>query len=399
MRIIGLRVCALAGLATACVAAIAAPSRTVAVHAAARGYRAVPVRVLLSPPAGIRTAVVSLGSRSVEAQCEPAGDKLAVTWIVRDLKKGERRSYRVTFGPAKASAVRHSVRRAGQNVDVMLGGQLFARYDATTGPNKPYFHPVYAPGRRLVVRGYPVATRPGETSDHIHHRGLWFTHGSVNGEDYWAETQSRTVNTGYQGLVGGPIYAAFTATTDWISKEGKRIAQDTREVTAYDLDGCRILDISITMKPVGEALVFGDTKEGSFGLRLADSMRLRGGDGHIVNSEGLTDGATWGKRAAWVDYSGTVDGATVGVAILEHPSSFRHPTYWHVRDYGLFTANPFGMHDFEQGMSANAGVHTVPVGGSLELRYRVLVHMGAAKDAAIAERWAEYADPPRVTVR
>ena len=50
---------------------------------------------------------------------------------------------------------------------------------------------------------------------------------------------------------------------------------------------------------------------------------------------------TWptrgGKASPRVDYVGPGSrGQTVGVAILNHPESFRYPTTWHVRDYGLF---------------------------------------------------------------
>ena len=45
----------------------------------------------------------------------------------------------------------------------------------------------------------------------------------------------------------------------------------------------------------------------------------------------------------------------MGIAILNHPASFRYPTYWHVRDYGLFAANPFGLHDFKWGENKDEG--------------------------------------------
>lgn len=159
------------------------------------------------------------------------------------------------------------------------------------------------------------------------------------------------------------------------------------------------MDVAITVRPVGKAIVFGDTKEGSFGLRLADSMRVRGGDGRIVNSEGQRDTAAWGKRAAWVDYYGTVEGETIGVAIFDHPKSFRHPTYWHVRDYGLFAVNPFGIHDFDRGQPADAGNHTVSPGESLRLMYRLIFHRGSTEEARIADLWAQYTEPPVVVVR
>src|SRR6185295_2116583 len=116
-------------------------------------------------------------------------------------------------------------------------------------------------------------------------------------------------------------------------------------------------------------VVFGDTKEGSFGVRMASSIRVDSKQGgEIVNSDGLTNQAAWGKPAAWVDYHGPVDGQQVGLAILNHPSSFRYPTYWHVRTYGLFAANPFGLHDFTGSAQA---AYVLPANQSFTLRYRV----------------------------
>ena len=102
------------------------------------------------------------------------------------------------------------------------------------------------------------------------------------------------------------------------------------------------MDFEITLKASNGELTFGDTKEGTMAVRLAETMRLKGkaGQGHIVNSAGVRDGQTWGKRAEWCDYYGPVEGRTVGIAIFDHPKNPRHPTWWHVRDYGLFAANP-----------------------------------------------------------
>ena len=107
----------------------------------------------------------------------------------------------------------------------------------------------------------------------------------------------------------------------------------------------------------------------------------------------------WGKRATWVDYYGPVEGATVGVAMLDHPRNLRHPTWWHVRDYGLFAANPFGIHDFEPQQPAGAGDHALPAGGTLTFRYRVFLHNGTTAEARIADVWTAYAEPPKVEVK
>jgi len=112
--------------------------------------------------------------------------------------------------------------------------------------------------------------------------------------------------------------------------------------------------------------------------------------GHIINSEGVRDEATWGKRAAWCDYYGPVEGKIVGIAIFDHPQNPRHPTWWHVRDYGLFAANPFGRHDFEKLPDKTAGNLVVPAGQSITFRYRFYVHEGDEKQSKVAERYADY---------
>jgi len=140
----------------------------------------------------------------------------------------------------------------------------------------------------------------------------------------------------------------------------------------------------------------GDTKEGGIlSIRVASSMDAKGA-GRIENSYGgIGEAECWGKRAHWVDYSGPVEGATVGFAVYDHPTSFRHPTYWHVRNYGLFTANPFGLHDFY----ANRGIdgsHVLQEGARLRFKYRILIHQGSTAQARVADRYHDYSTPPKV---
>jgi hypothetical protein len=298
-----------------------------------------------------------------------------------------------------------SLRREGANVAFFVDGKLFTRYDTTTGPNKPYFYPLNTPGGRQVVRHGPVEPGKiaGETTDHPHHRGLWFTHGLMNDVDFWLEGKGagRTVHTGYATLESGPNAGHMVATTDWLAPDGKKLAEDRRDVRVSKAANGYVLDFVIAVKAVGRPLVWGDTKEGTFALRVADSMRVnpgggKTGEGRIVTSTGVEDAAAWGKPAVWVDYVGPVDGQTVGVALVDHPRNPRHPTPWHVRDYGLFAANPFGLHDFDPAKKDDpkAGEMVTPEGESVTFRYRVLVHDGplAAKDLdAEAARFARTA--------
>jgi hypothetical protein len=158
----------------------------------------------------------------------------------------------------------------------------------------------------------------------------------------------------------------------------------------------RIIDFDITITAEQDKVLFGDTKEGTFGIRVPEVMAVETKKGgQFVNAEGkIGEGEAWGKRSPWVDYTGILDGEKVGIAILNHPSSFRYPTYWHVRNYGLFAANPFGVHDFEKLQDTTVGNLALSKGESFTCRYRVLFHKGDEKEANIAEAFKEYAEKP-----
>jgi hypothetical protein len=112
---------------------------------------------------------------------------------------------------------------------------------------------------------------------------------------------------------------------------------------------------------------------------------------HIITSGGATDQAAWGTRAKWVTYHGPdPQGHAVSVTIFDHPQNLRHPTWWHSRDYGLFAANPFGIHDFEKGGDKAKGNHLLAHGQTLVLRYRVLIESGGPDQAKLAEMHAAF---------
>jgi Family of unknown function (DUF6807)/3-keto-disaccharide hydrolase len=387
---------------TAAPAAKASQEYAVTVSAPNHAYLEAPVAVTVDAPRGSAAVTVWQGAKMVPSQAHWEGDRAHVTWMVRDLKQGGTVRYRLAFEkdarPLPAAGVR--IVRSGENLDIRVNDELFTRYDTTTGPNKPYFYPINGPGGKRITRHYPLETVAGESRDHPHHRGMWFTHFVVNGVDYWSEgpRAGKTVHRKYEGIESGPVYGAFRAVTDWIAPDGKKPLEDVRDVRVYNIPEGRLMDIAVAVRATEGPVTFGDEKDGLFGLRVADTMRVKGGMGHIEMSTGIKDGDAWGKRADWVDYYGPVDGATVGVAIFDHPQNLRHPTWWHARDYGLFTANPFGIHDFE-GKPAKTGDYTLPAGETITFRYRLLFHNGTTAEAHIADVWNAYADPPRVEIQ
>jgi hypothetical protein len=246
-----------------------------------------------------------------------------------------------------------------------------------------------------------------EKHDHPHQRSMWFTHGDVNGIDFWTETISYKPGKFPEGKRLGSVVhrdflvveardgkAVIRTANDWVDAQGKKQCEDVRTVTCSAEGDMRIVDFDITLKASDGPVTFGDTKEGAFGIRVPTSMDVDSKPGgKIVNSEGLTDKDAWGKPARWVDYHGPVDGEQLGIAVLNHPSSFRYPTPWHVRTYGLFAGNPFGLHEFDS--KAESGAKTLESGETLSLSYRVILHLGDEKSAGIQGAFDQYARTKR----
>ncbi len=287
-------------------------------------------------------------------------------------------------------------------IEIDVDGKPFSTLFFGPETHKPYMHPLRSPSGKVVTRGYPMVDLPGEPKDHPHHRGLWFTHGEVNGLDFWApetgkgEKKGRVVLNKVVSVKSGKKSGSMTLLFDWKAPDGKTLLTETRTMTIHSDPKLRMVDLDIELKAGSEKVVFGDTKEGTFAIRLAPALneptwKRHPGNGKMISAEGGEgEKQVWGKRSPWVDYSGTLDGEKLGIAIFDHPSNPKHPTYWHSRSYGLFAANIFGEHDFYADKSRDGSV-TVEPGKSLRFRYRVVIHPGDTREAGIAGLYRQYA--------
>jgi len=302
---------------------------------------------------------------------------------------------------AKAQTARRP-RRGGvkitehdEKVTVEINGKLFTEYRFKDA-QRPYFYPVIGPTGVPIIRHFPITPgldKGGDRDDHPHHKSLWFTHGDVNGVDFWADGDSKgkVVHDKFVQISSGPKTGVIKSQNSWKAADGKVVCTDTRTHRFTSGPNEQTIDFEVTIHASHGKLTFGDTKEGSMAIRLAPTMRLHGkvAQGHIVNSAGQRDGDTWGKRAAWCDYHGPVEGKVVGVAIFDHPDNPRHPTWWHVRDYGLFAANPFGVSYFEK-KPRGTGDLTVEAGESVTFKWRLYIHTGNEKEGKVAEHYRAY---------
>jgi Methane oxygenase PmoA len=292
--------------------------------------------------------------------------------------------------------------RDGNQVDVQIGGRPFTTYHFDPAVAKPYLSPLRSAQDTIVTRQFPmVPDIAGEDRDEPHQRAMYFAHGDINGFDFWGEaafvrwsdhpasTFGRTVFRTLDEIRGGPDAGTLRATFDLVTPGGP-IAEETQTYRFQGDERSRTIDCEFRLSANHGPITMGDTKEGTFAIRVAHA--LDSPQGHMVNSLGASgEKAVWGRRADWVDYSGRVAQEDVGIAIFDHPQNLRAPTYWHARGYGLFAANPFGLKPFT-GDRRQDGTHVIPAGGSLVLRYHVLIHHGDPQQAGVPEAYRQFAE-------
>lgn len=307
---------------------------------------------------------------------------------------------------SRADDERISFMQMKGTVPVHIEGDLFTRLNYTHQGGKPFLFPIIGPTGASMTRSFPMVEGiDGESKDHPHHRGLWFAHGNISGIDYWHSggENGHTHVRDLPDFQGDSILIRAR-----MLPEGNVDQPQATMLTQLDFSidhrSDRIIDYGIHFPGEGheQALTFGDTKEGTMAIRLHPALRLKGdiATGHCINSEGDTDGDCWGKRAKWVAYWGVIDGQTCGVAVFDHPTNLRHPTWWHARDYGLVAANPFGVSDFENRRPRGDGDYTLEADQTLTLHYRFVFFAGTAEEADIAgkyDAWVEEtaADEPQ----
>ena len=311
----------------------------------------------------------------------------------------------------EAEAMIELTRQAGDRVLVTVDGKPFTEYrpggEADGGGHLPYLYPIHGPSGQALTRNWPMAEGEGEEQDHPHHRSLWFAHGAVGladgskRHDFWTGRDgSAIVHRQVLAFESGETGVLRTASA-WVAPGGEAVLRDERTMRFHTGaleagQAWRAIDFDIRLRAGDEAVVLGDTKEGTMAIRVAPTLRHQGDHaaGEMLNSEGVEGVDVWGKRAAWVHYSGPVDGRPVGIAIFDHPGNFRHPTWWHARAYGLFAANPFGVHDFERAKKGT-GDWTIPAGGELRLRYRLLFHDGEVSPEQLNDEFRRYGAGPK----
>lgn len=262
-------------------------------------------------------------------------------------------------------------------VDVLIHDQPFTSLLYPDSLEKPVLFPVFAPDQQLVTRGFPLAPRAGDPTDHPHHIGIWLNFENLNQLDFWNNSYAipakdkahygrivtRQVKLGKGGKRGVLVYQA-----DWVAPSGERIVTEKTELIFSGDNRMRRID-RITKLTAAQDAFFKDAKDGLLGFRVDKELQLPTAD--YLNSEGLRGDSVWSKRARWCRLSARMGKDTVAIVILDHPENIGYPSYWHARGYGLFAVNPLGAAIFSQEKDRR-DLH-LKKGESVRFHYTILI--------------------------
>lgn len=292
-------------------------------------------------------------------------------------------------------------------VDVTIDGKPFTSYMYPREEKKPYLYPLRTAKGTVVTRGWPLEPRPNERVDHPHHIGMWFNYGDVNGLDFWnnsnaipADRAPRMGTVVHKRVIeakSGGDKGELNVEMDWVDSKGTLLLKEnTRFIFRGDATS-RTIDRITRLTAMKEPVVFGESKEGVLGIRVARGLEQpsnapdvftdangqtsktkvvnnEGVTGSYVGSDGKTGDAVWGTRGPWTMLKGSVEGEVVTLAILDHPSNPGYPTYWHARGYGLYAANNLGQNAFDPKQPEMK--RTIAPGESMTFRHRVMMVSG-----------------------
>jgi len=299
------------------------------------------------------------------------------------------------------------INKANENkVDVMVAGQHFTSLIFPSNMEKPTLYPINAANGQIVTRGFPIAPRDGERTDHPHHVGLWLNYESVNGLDFWNNSYNipadKKVNYGWIRNVkvgktaSGNREGKLSYTANWENQAKKVLLKEETTMIFSGTDNGRTIDRITTLTAQNDTVFFKDIKDGMLGLRVTKELEMpsdkieeftdsqgnrtkvsasgNGATGNYLTSEGKEGNDVWSTRGNWCIMYGKKAGEPISVAIVDHPKNPGYPTYWHARDYGLFAANPLGQKIFSNGKeSLNL---TLSPGKSVTFRYRIIITSG-----------------------
>jgi len=310
----------------------------------------------------------------------------------------------VSAGPYPGDRISVTLNDQQRRVDVSIDGQPFTSYIWPSKLAKPVLYPLRTAKGTIITRAFPLQQQPGERVDHPHHAGLWLNYESINGIDFWNNSEAiKPQDAPKMGTIeqrsivsakGGSDQGELEVEADWLTYDKRVLLKEHTRFVFRGRPNSRSVDRITTLQAQGEKVVFADAKDGMLGLRVVRALEApsdkaevftdasgrtttvakldnTGVNGVYLTSEGKKGDAAWGTRGRWCNLSGKIGDEPVTISIFDHPANPGFPTYWHARGYGLFAANPLGQKVFSNGKEEMN--LTLAPNQSVTFRYRILI--------------------------
>lgn len=297
------------------------------------------------------------------------------------------------------------VKKSDHEIEVLANKKPFTAFFYPDSLPKPILFPIYAADGEIITRGYPIAPRANEPTDHPHHNGLWLNYENVNGLDFWNNSYAiaadkknnyGSIQTDKNIETKSGSTGSLSYTANWMDQQKNVLLKETTSYLFTAKDNLQIID-RVTTLTAQQDISMPDVKDGFLGLRVAHELELpskedreftdvhgnvtkvKGSDdklvsGNYITSEGKQGDSAWGTRGRWCMLYGKKGNDTISIAIIDHPANVGYPTYWHARGYGLFAANPLGQKVFSNGKEALN--FRLAKEQSVKFHYRVVINSG-----------------------
>lgn len=324
-------------------------------------------------------------------------------FMVSELASGGERRFRLAGPVASSSGIRAA--RAGDSVSFTWDKQPLLDYVGGKGmlpdgikqlyQRGGYLHPVRTPSGRVITDDYPP--------DHRHHHGVWFawTKTEFQGRhpDFWnvQDLTGRVDVTALDDAWSGPVQGGLRARHHYTDVSAPTPTVALREVWqtrvfAVGRGGPHpyfLFDVDLTQTAAtNDPLILDEYRYGGIGVRGPKESRDLA-NAFFLTSEGKArqDGDT--SRGRWCHIGSRVEGELAGIAILGHPDNFRAPEPMRINP-----TDPFFCYAPPQ-----LGRFEITPGTPHVARYRFVVADGGPDATELDRIWADYADPPKVTIR
>lgn len=310
--------------------------------------------------------------------------------------------------------------REKKQTDLLYNGKQVTAYCYYDSVFKPFLFPVNTIDGITVTRGWPLAPRSGERTDHPHHTGIWMNYESVNGLDFWnnstaieAAKKSLYGSIRHDGIVNTTASgnkASLTAKASWLHSDGHLLLHEKTQYEFSVVDKVLIIDRTTTLTAAGEEVKFKDMKDGFFAIRVARELEMpsnqadvftdalgnkttvdkmvsnAGVTGNYISSNGKVGDSVWSSKGPWTMLQGSKEGKDITIGMFDHPQNVGYPTYWHARGYGLFAANPLGRKIFSNG--AEELNFSIKPNTSATFKYRIAIVSGKKLTAKEMDKMA-----------